>query len=221
MAASAAPIVGTSLASLGLKAGADVAAGEATQQQDNVKAINAQYQGIQQQSQFAVQSSQDLMHAGENETAAEFGKLQATLTDAAARENLTKTLGNISVTRAAGGADLTSPTTAALEGHVTNIADINREASEASINTQTAMEKASADYERQASAYALIQGNAAAGMGQFNANADVAAGNTSASMGWFNAATDILGGLGKAFAGLPGSPGAAVTMGLDGLEAIH
>jgi hypothetical protein len=200
MGAAAAPIaVGSSIASLGLKAGADITSGYATQQQDNVKAINAQYQGIQQKTQFDIQSGQDLMKASEEDTAAGFGKLQASMTDAAARENLTKTLGNISVTRAAGGADLTSPTTAALEGHVTDIANLNTEASEASINAQTAEEKAAADYNKQAAAYALVQGNAAGAMGQFNASADVAAGNTSASMGYLSAATDILGGLGKAF----------------------
>jgi hypothetical protein len=191
---------GLSVASLGLKGGSDIVSGFATQQLDQQKAINALFQGEQQQAQFGIQSSQDIIQATGNETAAEFGKLQSDLTDASARQSLTQTLGNISVTRAAGGADLTSPTTAALEGHVTDIANINREAAVSSINAQTAEESAAAAYERQAANYALVQGNAAGAMGQFNYNSYNNAGNVAASMGILSGATDILGGLGKAFA---------------------
>jgi hypothetical protein len=68
------------------------------------------------------------------------------MTDAAARRNLSTTLGNITTMRAAGGADFTSPTTAALEGNVTGVSDLNRTAAMASIKGQTAQERASADY---------------------------------------------------------------------------
>lgn len=235
---------GLSLASLGMKAGSDVTAGYAKQQELGIKsqdflldasakstnyelqgasaAANARFSGEQQQAQFGITSSQDLMQAGQADTAAEFGKLQSDMTDAGARDNLRTMLGNITTMRAAGGADLTSPTTAALEGHVTGIANMNRTAAEASINAQTATEKASADYLRQASAFALTQGQSAAAMGEYNAknaetyadynakqslaygqyNADAATGlgNTAATLGFMNAGTDILGGLGKAFA---------------------
>lgn len=213
---------GLSLASMGMKAGSDVAAGYATQQQDEVKAKNAllqgqtqatnyRFAGQQQKDQFGIESSRDLMQAGQADTAADFGKLQADMTDAAARDKLVTTLGNISVIRAAGGADLTSPTTAALQGHVTNIAEMNREAAVGSINAQTAQQKAAADYLRQASAFALTQGQRAGEMGEFNAqtaltygnynaSAARAAGDSAVDIGFMNAGSDILGGLGKAFA---------------------
>lgn len=199
--------VGSSVASLGMKAGSDILGGESAKQQHDTRATNYLYQGQREKAQFGIQSQQDIIAAEGNETAAEFGKLQASLTDASARENLTKTLGNISVTRAAGGADLTSPTTAALEGHVTEIADINREAAETSISSQTAQEKAAANYERAAAAFALKQGQASEAMGQFNADRETDAGGTAESMGFFNGAVDILGGLGKAFAVKGGGSG--------------
>lgn len=221
---------GLSLASLGMKAGSDVAAGLAKQQEYEVKAenyllgstsqaTNYRYQGEAQKEQFELQSGQDLMQASGAETAAEFGALRAAMTDASARQGMTNTLGNIAVTRAAGGADLTSPTTAALEGKVYGIENTNREAAVGSINTQTAEEKAAADYLRQASSFALMQGSRASAMGEYNAetalnfgayNAGAArgAGATAADMGYFNAATDILGGLGKAFGSMaPGGGG--------------
>lgn len=143
-------------------------------------ATNARFSGQQQQAQFGITSSQDLMQASQADTAAEFGKLQADMTDAGARDQLRTMLGNITTARAAGGADLTSPTTAALEGHVTGISDMNRTAAEASINAQTATEKASADYLRQASEFALTQGQSAAAMGEYNAKTAEAYGDYNA-----------------------------------------
>lgn len=204
MGAAALPTAGIgaalSLASMGMKAGSDVASGYATQQQDAVKGQNYLYQGQTQQEQFGITSKQDLMQASQADTAAEFGKLQSDMTDAAAREGLTKTLGNITTMRLAGGADLTSPTTAALQGHVTNIAEMNREAAVSSIDAQTAYEKSSSDYLHQASAFALTQGQDAMTMGKYNANAENIAGSNAVTSGFLNSATDILGGLGKAFA---------------------
>ncbi len=210
-----------SVASLGMKAGSDIASGFGTQQQDEVKAQNYDlqgqtqstnylFQGRQQQAQFGITSTQDLMKAGEADTAADFGKVQADMTDAAARDQLNKTLGNISVIRTAGGADLTSPTTAALEGHVTDIANMNRNAAVGSINTQSASERAAADYLRQASAFALMQGKEAGDMGKYNADTALsfgeynagaarAAGDNAVTMGFLNAGGDVLGGLGKAY----------------------
>jgi hypothetical protein len=121
----AAIAAGASVASLGMKAGSDVASGYAKKQELDVKAQNAilestakatnyRYQGEQQQTQFDIEAGKDTMLASHAETAAEFGELQAGMTDAAARRNLSTTLGNITTMRAAGGADFTSPTTAAL-----------------------------------------------------------------------------------------------------------
>jgi hypothetical protein len=138
--------------------------------QGDTAAQNYRYQGKTQQQQFGVQSTEDLIRAGEADTAANFGDLQASMTDAGARQQLATALGNIATIRAAGGADFTSPTTAALMGRATGISDLNREAAVSSINAQTAEERASASYLRQASEFALTQGRDAATMGEFNAS---------------------------------------------------
>jgi len=234
---------GASVASLGMKAGSDVASGYAKKQEYDVKAQNAllesgakatnyelqaasaatnyRYQGAQQEAQFGITSAQDTMQASQHETAADFGELQAGMTDAAARRTLSTTLGNISTMRAAGGADLSSPTTAALMGDVTGVSNMNRTAAVASIKGQVGEERAAAEYLRQASDFALTQGSSAKAMGEYNAataekygkfnadttrlygqyNADAAhgLGDTAVTMGYMNAATDILGGIGKAF----------------------
>lgn len=234
---------GLSVASLGMKAGSDVATGYAKKQEYDVKAqnyllessakatnyelqatsaaTNYRYQGQQQQTQFDITSGQDLMQASQATTAAEFGDLQASMTDAGARRQLSQTLGNITTMRAAGGADFTSPTTAALEGNVTGVSDLNRTAAMASIKGQTAQERAAADYLKQASDFALTQGANARAMGEYNAttaetygkynaettrqygayNADAAhsLGDTAVTLGYMNASTDVLGGLGKMF----------------------
>lgn len=239
---------GLSVASLGMKAGSDVATGLAKQQELGIKAqnyllesdakatnyelqatsaaANYRYQGQQQEAQFNITSGQDLMQASQAETAAQFGELQAGMTDAAARRTLSTTLGNITTMRAAGGADFTSPTTAALEGNVTGVSELNRSAAMASIKGQTAQERAAADYLKQASDFALSQGASAREMGEYNAttaekygkynaattrqygaynaNAALGLGDTAATLGYMNATTDILGGLGKMFSGMPG-----------------
>jgi hypothetical protein len=233
---------GASVAALGMKASSDAATGLAKQQELRVKAqdyllesdakatnyelqatsaaTNYRYQGQQQEVQFDISSGQDLMQASQAETAAQFGELQASMTDAGARRGLNTTLGNITTMRAAGGADFTSPTTAALEGNVTGVSNLNRTAAMASIQGQTAQEKAAASYLKQASDFALMQGASAKAMGeynattaetygaynaattrqygQYNANAALGLGDTAATLGFMNAGTDILGGLGKA-----------------------
>jgi hypothetical protein len=242
---------GLSVAALGMKAGSDVAAGQAKKQEYGVKsadyllessakatnyelqatsaATNYRYQGQQQEAQFDITSGQDLMQASHATTAAEFGDLQASMTDAAARRGVNQTLGNITTMRAAGGADLSSPTTAALEGNITGVSNLNRSAAVASINAQSAEERASAAYLKQASDFALTQGASARAMGEYNAttaetygkyNADTtraygeynakaasSLGDTAATLGYLNAGTDILGGLGKMFGSGAGSGG--------------
>lgn len=196
----AAAASGASVASLGLKAGGDVLSGQATQAEDAVKAQNYLFQGQSQQEQFDIQSTGDIIQATGNETAAEFGTLQAKLVDVADRQNLVNTLGNISTITAAGHDDMTSPTTAALLGHATDDEELNRTSSEASINAQTAEETSAADYETQSANFALLQGASANEFGEYNAAAATNAGNIAATMGWINAGSDVLGGLGKAFA---------------------
>lgn len=148
---------------------------QATSQATNYRAqgasaaTNYTYQGEQQQAGFDITSGQDLMQASHAETAAQFGELQAGMTDAAARRGLNTTLGNITTMRTAGGADFTSPTTAALEGNVTGVSNLNRTAAMASINAQTAEERSAAAYLKQASDFALTQGASARAMGDYNA----------------------------------------------------
>lgn len=105
----------------------------------------------------------DDMQADKLARAADFGRLQADLTDTTMRENLTTTLGNIDVIRAAGRIDPTSPTTAALEERQTQIGDRQRNAALLNIRGQMAEDEASAHYLRKAGEYALLQGYVGAG----------------------------------------------------------
>jgi hypothetical protein len=93
---------GATIASLALTVASDVTQGSATQAADDFKADRAQ-------------------------RAAEFGQVQATLTDVTMRENLNTTLGNIETIRAAAGIDPTSPTTAALLDRSEQLSDRQRD----------------------------------------------------------------------------------------------
>src|SRR5438093_1112218 len=95
MGAAAAGASVASIASMGLSAYGSVLGGKAKKQE------------------LDFQGSQYGMQADRASRAAEFGKLQASLTDTVLRENLNVTLGNIDVMRAAAHVDPTSPTTAA------------------------------------------------------------------------------------------------------------
>lgn len=128
----------------------------------------------------------DEMQAAKAEQAAEFGKLNAGLTDSVMRENLNTTLGNIDVIRAAGNIDPTSPTTAAIEDRQSQVSNRQRNAALVSINAQVASDQASAAYLRQAGSFALKQS-------------------------YLGAAAGVLGGIGKGLGsgsfGLPGGGG--------------
>ena len=139
MAAAGAIAGPASIASIGFGAASDLMKGEATKSSDDFQAARA-------------------------ERAAEFGKLQATLTDTTMRENLTSTLGNIDAVRAAAGIDPTSPTTAALEGRSTMLSDRQRMAAVGSIRSQAAEDEASAKYLREAGDFAVTQSYFSAGM---------------------------------------------------------
>jgi hypothetical protein len=147
---------GLSIAGLGLTAYGDVMKGEGTKAADEMQADRA-------------------------ERAAQFGRLQAGLTDTVMREQLNTHLSNIDTIRAAAKVDPTSPTTAAVEDFETMKADRARTAALVSINAQVSEDEASAAYLRQAGSYALTQGYVSAG-------------------------ADILKGLSPLLAGLGGSP---------------
>lgn len=129
---------GTSIASLALTVASDVTQGSATQSADDFKADRAQ-------------------------RAAEFGQVQATLTDVTMRENLNTTLGNIETIRAAAGIDPTSPTTAALMDRSEQLSDRQRMAAVGSQRAQSAEDLASADYLRRAGDFAVKQSYLKAG----------------------------------------------------------
>lgn len=133
------PASGFSIASLGLQTFSAIEKGRATQASDEVQAQRA-------------------------ERAAEFGKLQASLTDVTMRDELNQTLANIDVIRSAARIDPTSPTTAAIEDRNRLVSDRQRNAALLQINSQIDEDRASARYLRQAGDYALGQGYLNAGI---------------------------------------------------------
>lgn len=149
MGAAASSLAGpASIASLALTAASDITKGSATQAADTFQADKA-------------------------ERAAQFGELQATLTDKTMLESLNTTLGNIETVRAAAGADPSSPTGAALLQHAEDLGDTQRLATVGSQRGQAAEDLASADYLRKAGDFAVKQS-------------------------YLSAATDVAGGLFKA-----------------------
>jgi len=149
----------TSIAGLGAKATGDVTAAKGT-------------------------CAVDIFQAERAEQAAEYGRVQANLTDATMREQLNMTLGNIESIRAAAHTDPTSPTGQAVMDWQETIGERQRLAAVGTIRAQVASDEASAAYLRQAGDFAVAQGNLQAG-------------------------ADILGGLSKTFAGMPGGGKAA------------
>lgn len=141
MGEAAAGAGGASIVSLGLSAYSSVLKGEGTQAVDEAQADRA-------------------------ERAAQFGKVQANLTDTTMRERLNNTIGNIDVIRAAARIDPTSPTTAAIEDRQRTLSDRQRTAALTSINAQVEDDESSAKYLRQAGDFALDMGylNAAIGV---------------------------------------------------------
>jgi hypothetical protein len=130
---------GSSIAALGLSAFSSVLRGRGTQAADEFQAAKA-------------------------ERAAQFGRVQASLTDTTFRERLNATLGNIDVIRAAAHIDPTSPTTAAIEAREAMVSDRQRTAAVVSQRMQADEDEASADYLRRAGDYALGMGYLDAGI---------------------------------------------------------
>lgn len=98
------------------------------------------------------------------ERAAEFGKVQADLTDTTMREQLNTTLSNIDVIRAAARIDPTSPTTAAIEARQSMLSDRQRTAAVSSLRQQAADDEASAKYLRESGDFAVKMGYLDAGV---------------------------------------------------------
>ncbi len=135
----AAPIAAVaSIASIGMSVAGDITKGKATQAADEFQADRAT-------------------------RAAQFGEMQATLTDTTDRENLNTTLGNIEAIRSAAHIDPTSPTTAALMDRSEQLSNRQRMAAVGSIKAQNAEDLASADYLRKAGDFAVTQSYLSAG----------------------------------------------------------
>lgn len=141
-AAAAGKLIGgaASIASLGFQAEGTIMKGEGTQ-------------------------SADYFQAAQAERAAEFGKLQASLTDTTMREKLNTTLGNIDTIRAAGNVDPSSPTTMAIEDWNRTLSDRQRTASVLTTEAQSESDLASAAYLRKTGDFALTQAKVGATAG--------------------------------------------------------
>lgn len=133
------------------------------------KATNYLYEGAAKKAEYGMTSAQDTFQGERAKRAAEFGKAQATATDLTMRDQLDQMLGNIDVIRAAGHADPTSPTSAAIKGYETDKSDRQRTAALVSLRSQVAEDEASADFFKQAAGFALTQGTAAEEMAKYNA----------------------------------------------------
>lgn len=132
----AAPVI--SLASIGLSAMGSVAQGEATAAAD-------QYQ------------------AQRLERAAQYGKVQATQTSAQGLENLNIRLDNIDAIRAAGGADPSSPTTAAIRSRTSYLGERSIQTQVGNILEQSDENTAGAAYLNSAGSFAQTMGAVGAG----------------------------------------------------------
>jgi hypothetical protein len=100
----------------------------------------------------------DEARADQLSAAAERGRIAATQTSAQMTEDLNTTLGNIAAVRAAANIDPTSPTTAAVLGRQEYVGDRAKNISVENLMAQAEENDASANYLRQAGAYALSQG---------------------------------------------------------------
>lgn len=100
----------------------------------------------------------DTARADQLDRAAERGRLAATQTSAQMTEDLNTTLGNIAAVRAASNIDPNSPTTAAVLDRQEYVGDRARSISVENLTAQAEENEASANYMRQAGAFALSQG---------------------------------------------------------------
>lgn len=220
MGAAAAPIAAvSSIASIGLKAGADVMEGRAKQEEYETKAQNAilesriksenlLYEGTATQQKFQLEASSSEMNADRADRAAEFGKVQASLTGASFTDDLNRTLGQIEVMRAAANTDPSSATGAAVMGAQRDKSDLARRAAMMSQYGQIAEDEAGAKYLRDAAKFSLFQGQTAKDFsvknakmvteyGDYNASRARDAGAAAAKAGKMKAVIGVVSGIGK------------------------
>ena len=104
------------------------------------------------------QQAADEARAAQLTRAAERGRLAAQQTSAQMTEDLNTTLGNIQVVRAASNIDPTSPTSAAIEQRQEFVGTRAKDIAVENLIAQAEENEASANYMRQAGAFALSQG---------------------------------------------------------------
>lgn len=138
MGSAATPAGGTSLASAGLSAYADLLKGSSTAEADSYQAEKL-------------------------DTAAKYGELKAVQTGGQMSRSLNNTLGNIEAVRAAARADPNSPTGAAIMDDQEAIGTDQRTTTVNSILQQARQDKADAAYYRDASSKAMLMGEVSAG----------------------------------------------------------
>lgn len=102
--------------------------------------------------------------ADQAEKRAEIGRIRATQIDTAHREDLQGTIANIRSIRAATGVGANSPTTLALEGENTKIADRNRTRDVANQKMQANQDQADAKFYRRSAGLSLGVGLMKAGL---------------------------------------------------------
>jgi len=138
MGSAATPAGGTSLASAGLSAYADILKGQGTAEADSFM-------------------------AEKSETAATYGELKAVQTGGQMTRSLNTTLGNIEAVRAAARADPNSPTGAAILDEQETIGNEQRGIVVNSILQQARQDQADAAYYKDAAGRAMTMGEISAG----------------------------------------------------------
>lgn len=146
------------------------------------KAVNYEYAGTTAQTQREMEASGYTVQGSRAQRAADFGKLQASLTDVTMRENLARTLGGIETTLSARHVDPSSPTSSAFMGRQQILGDRQRQASLLSINAQVAEDEASSRYYDAAAKFALGQGTRAKEFADYNASVSRFMGETNAQI---------------------------------------
>jgi len=111
---------------------------------------------------YGEKAGQDHM-AAQADRAAALGRIKADQTDAALRDELSTTLGNIDVIRAAGNTDPLSPTGMAIKAKEQQVSDRNRITAVGNIRAQADEQQSEAAYRRTAGKYALLGGYIGAG----------------------------------------------------------
>lgn len=189
-----------SVGGLALQGASSVLKGEGAKASGEAQAAQYAAEASKARATAASTAASDNFQADRADRAAEFGRIQADLTDTQYRDELTKTLGNIDVIRSAAHISPLSPTTAAIEDRQRELSQRQSGAAALTARAQDTEYTQNAQFLRAAAANAL-------GVGNTSANYSASLGDYAKELGGFNAtaydidaAAKIAGGLSKAFA---------------------